>query len=103
MVRFSTELVAVDGIKRDIMIVFGVISYHYLFGEVKVHPVWSSKINTLIQIVLVFAVIVQHYAGLAIQDWIEIGISLVIVSVIISGAEYILIWGRRAWQQHKSN
>ena len=88
---------------RDIMIVFGVLSYHYLFGKVKVHPVWSSKINTLFQIVLVFAVIVQHYAGLAIQDWIVIGISLVVVSVFISGAEYILIWGSRAWQQHKSN
>jgi len=46
---------------------------------------------------------VQHYADLAIQDWVETGISLVIISVIISGAEYIIVWGRRAWQQHQNN
>jgi cardiolipin synthase (CMP-forming) len=88
---------------RDIMIITGALAYHALFGQYKLLPLWSSKINTLLQILLVFAVIVQHYADLAIQDWVETGISLVIISVIISGAEYIIVWGRRAWQQHQNN
>tara|TARA_R110002111_G_scaffold248072_3_gene311498 strand:+ start:881 stop:1438 length:558 start_codon:yes stop_codon:yes gene_type:complete len=87
---------------RDIMIVTGGMAYHYLFGKFKLLPLWSSKINTLLQILLVFAIIVQHYADLAIQHWIEIGVSLVVVSVIISGAEYMIVWGRRAWQLHNN-
>ena len=87
---------------RDIMIVTGGLVYHYLFGKFKLLPLWSSKINTLLQIVLVFAIIVQQYAELAIQNWIEIGMSLVVVSVIISGAEYMIVWGWRAWQLHKN-
>jgi len=87
---------------RDIMIVTGGVAYHYLFGKFKLLPLWSSKINTLLQILLVFAIIVQHYADLAIQHWVEIGVSLVVVSVIISGAEYLIVWGRRAWQLHQN-
>jgi len=86
---------------RDIMIITGGVAYQYLFGKFKLLPLWSSKINTLLQILLVFAIIVQQYAELAIQDWIEIGMSLVVVSVIISGAEYIIVWGRRAWRLHR--
>lgn len=87
---------------RDVMIVSGGLAYHHLFGKFKLLPLWSSKINTLFQILLVFAIIVQHYADLAIQNWIETGISLVIISVIISGAEYLIVWGRRAWQQNNN-
>lgn len=86
---------------RDIMIITGSLAYHYVFGKFKLLPNWSSKINTFFQIVLVFAIIVQQYADLAIQDWIETGVSLVVISVIISGAEYMIVWGRRAWQLHK--
>ncbi len=87
---------------RDIMIVTGGVAYHYLFGKFKLLPLWSSKINTLLQILLVFTIIVQHYADLALHRWIEIGVSLVVLSVIISGAEYMIVWGRRAWQLHKN-
>jgi len=88
---------------RDIMIISGSLAYHYFVGKFKLLPLWSSKINTFFQILLVFAIILQHYADLAIQYWIETGISLVIISVIISGAEYITVWGKRAWQHHQNN
>ena len=88
---------------RDIMIVTGGITYHYFYGKFKLLPLWSSKINTFFQIMLVFAVIVQHYANLGIQYWIETGVSLVVISVTISGAEYMIVWGRRVWLLHKNN
>ena len=88
---------------RDIMIVTGGMAYHYLYGKFKLLPLWSSKINTFFQIMLVFAVIVQHYANLEVQYWIEAGVSLVVISVTISGAEYMIVWGRRAWRLHKND
>lgn len=88
---------------RDVMIVAGGVAYHYLLGQFKLLPLWSSKINTLFQILLVFTVIVQHYADLALADWIETGVIAVVVSVIISGVEYFIVWGTKAWQQHKNH
>ncbi len=88
---------------RDIVIVAGGLAYHYLLGQYTLLPLWSSKANTLFQILLVLAVIIQHYAGLSIELWINIGIWLVVLSVLISGMEYIIVWGRKAWRQHKNN
>jgi len=88
---------------RDIVIVVGGLAYHYLLGQFTLLPLWSSKINTLFQILLVLGVIIEHYAGLAISFWIDIGIWLVVASVLISGMEYVIVWGRKAWQQHKKN
>ena len=85
---------------RDIVIVLGGVAYHYLYGQFQLMPLWSSKINTLFQIVLVFTIILKQYTGFVITEWIDYGIWLVVISIIISGAEYIVIWGRRAWQQH---
>jgi len=88
---------------RDIMIISGCLAYHYVFGQFTLLPLWSSKINTLFQILLVFAIILQQYAGLNIQTWIEYGISLVVVSVVVSGMEYMLVWGMKAWQNRSKN
>ena len=88
---------------RDIVIVVGGLAYHYLLGQFTLLPLWSSKTNTLFQILLVLGVIIGHYADLAIAFWIDIGTWLVVASVLISGMEYVIVWGRKAWQQHKKN
>lgn len=87
---------------RDLLIVGGGLTYHYLFGQFSLLPLWSSKINTLLQILLVLVVIIQHYAQLNLHQLIDAGVWLVFSSVIISGAEYVIVWGRKAWQQRKN-
>ena len=83
---------------RDIFIVAGGLVYHHLIASFDLTPVWSSKINTVAQIVLVLVVILQQYELIELQSVINAGIWLVAASVVISGTEYILIWGARAWQ-----
>lgn len=85
---------------RDILIVFGGLAYHYLIGRFELKPVWSSKVNTVLQIALVLMVILQQYGFNGLQAIIDAVIWLVAASVLISGSEYILIWGVRAWQQN---
>lgn len=87
---------------RDVIIVIGGLAYHYLIGEFTLLPLWSSKINTALQIILVLLVILE-------QQWFEqlnaitsVAVWLVVASVINSGTEYIIVWGLRAWQQHKN-
>ncbi len=86
---------------RDLLIVIGALAYHKAFGEFEFEPLWSSKVNTLLQILLVLLVmvIVQWFPQL---DEIKIiAIWIVVISVIISGSEYVLVWGRNAWRQWK--
>tara|TARA_R100001591_G_scaffold19480_3_gene26320 strand:+ start:38815 stop:39369 length:555 start_codon:yes stop_codon:yes gene_type:complete len=88
---------------RDLVIVIGALAYHLKFGEYELTPLWSSKINTVFQIALVLLVIVQQQWLPQIATWSTTMIWLVVASVIISGSEYILVWGTNAWRQMKKS
>jgi len=86
---------------RDVLIVLGALAYHYIVGKFELLPLWSSKINTVLQIGLVLLVIFQQQVLFDAQYWITIMIWLVVASIINSGSEYLIIWGRRAWKTIK--
>ncbi|MDX1572577.1 MAG: CDP-alcohol phosphatidyltransferase family protein [Methylophaga sp.] len=88
---------------RDLLIVAGAFAYHKAFGEFEFEPLWSSKVNTLLQIVLVLLVMVQVQWFPQLDEIKTIVIWIVVFSVIISGSEYVLVWGRNAWRQWKKN
>lgn len=88
---------------RDLLIVCGALAYHIKFGEYELSPLWSSKINTVFQIALVLLVIVQQEWLPQVEAWSTTLIGLVVASVIISGSEYIMVWGKNAWQQKKKS
>ena len=88
---------------RDVVIVLGGLIYHYHLGQFDLTPLWSSKINTLLQILLVLAVILHQYLAMPLLDSaIMIGTWLVVASVVNSGTEYIVVWGLRAWRQSRN-
>lgn len=81
---------------RDLLILAGAISYHLLIGEYEMEPTVISKINTCAQILLGVAVVSS--AGVyplpaALLGWL---IWLVLATTVISGADYVWTWGRRA-------
>lgn len=86
---------------RDVIIVCGGLAYHYCVGQFDLTPLWSSKINTTLQIALVLLVIIQQQWLQGFNQVVTIGIWLVVASVINSGTEYVLVWGGRAWRQSK--
>jgi cardiolipin synthase len=81
---------------RDLVIVGGAVLYNYRVAEVEAAPIPVSKLNTLVQILLLVAVIMNagiHAlpAGLlATLTWI------CFATVLISGAQYVWIWSRKA-------
>lgn len=89
-------------IGRDLLIIAGALTYHRLLGEFELKPLWSSKINTLLQILLVLLVMVQAQWFPQLDEIKTIGIWLVVASVINSGSEYVLVWGMNAWRQRKN-
>lgn len=87
---------------RDLIIILGGISYHYCYGRFTLVPVWSSKINTVLQVLFVVLVISAQLITIVSMEWVHYMAYMVMLSVMISGVEYIIIWGKKAWQQHKT-
>ncbi|TGN41939.1 CDP-alcohol phosphatidyltransferase family protein [Marinobacter confluentis] len=83
---------------RDLIIVGGGLAYHYGIGRFDMQPSLAGKCNTLVQVLVALAIIVL-LAGLPMQLWvIDVGIWLVAVSTLASGAHYLWVWGMRAWR-----
>jgi len=84
---------------RDIIIVAGGVAYRIFFGEVDILPTYISKLNTLMQIVLI-AVVLVSLAWLSISPIVITGlIWTVFMTTILSGVVYIYLWGMRAVNQ----
>jgi cardiolipin synthase (CMP-forming) len=85
-------------IARDFIIVLGAISYRVLLGPVKARPSTVSKLNTLCQGTFVLVVIgEQRFSWLHVWAlWLG---ALVFVTVVVSGIDYVLLYGRQAAEQ----
>ncbi|MEI2741757.1 MAG: CDP-alcohol phosphatidyltransferase family protein [Candidatus Competibacter sp.] len=82
---------------RDAVIIAGAVSYHLLIERVRGDPLLISKLNTLVQLTLVFAVIF-NYGVFPLPRGVLTGlIDLTALTLIWSGAAYVWQWGRRAW------
>lgn len=80
---------------RDIVIVSGAIVYHVRIARLDAEPTWISKINTLLQILLVLLVIVQQAAQWGQSAWTQVLIIAVSISTLWSGLDYVVTWSRR--------
>jgi len=89
-------------ILRDAVIVAGAVGYHLLIERVQASPLPISKLNTLMQLALVFAVIVNS-GMIPLPAWSLAGlIHLTALTIVWSGAAYVWRWGRRAWATRKA-
>jgi cardiolipin synthase len=83
---------------RDLTIMLGVLVYHFFIGSLEMEPAPLSKLNTLCQISLIVAIIINQlssFKSLQVVDWL---IYLVAFTTILSGMQYSWHWGRRAWR-----
>lgn len=81
---------------RDVVIVTGAVVYNFHIERLEAEPTLISKINTLLQILLVLLVIVHHATGWGESAWIATLIYAVSVTVVWSGMDYVVTWSRRA-------
>lgn len=83
-------------ILRDLLIVCGAISYHMLIERLEAAPLMISKLNTLVQLMLVCAVIV-HYGMIPLPEILLTGlIALTAITTVWSGSAYVRQWSQRA-------
>lgn len=80
---------------RDFLIVGGYWLLVAMDKKVKIHPIWLSKFNTFIQILLVVLVLVNESGWLLLNDIISATIVLVVLTTLSSGFCYIRTGMRR--------
>jgi len=81
---------------RDVVIVSGALAYHRLIGRVEMAPTWLSKLNTVLEFVVLAAVIADAAALIDDRAGLPMLFAVLFVTVVTSGAQYVWIWGRRA-------
>jgi cardiolipin synthase len=81
---------------RDVVIGVGAGVYRWLFGPLEGRPTAPSKLNTLVQLLFVIAVVWQA-AFRDLPAWIVQGLgALVLVTTAVSGVDYVLTYIRKA-------
>ena len=90
---------AVIVILRDVVIVAGSFMYHYLVRRLEGDPTFISKLNTGLE--FTFLIFVIFRAGFGWPDDITITVvgAAVLITVVISGYDYVSSWIRSARTQ----
>jgi cardiolipin synthase len=76
----------------------GVLAYHFFIDSLEMEPALLSKLNTLCQILLIVAIIINQLSGFTISQAVDWLVYLVALTTILSGMQYSWHWGRKAWQ-----
>jgi len=89
-------------ILRDLVIVTGAFVYNFQVAELDAEPSLISKFNTVVQIVLVLAVVLNQ-GILSIPQVVMHGLVwLTLATTILSGVDYVYVWSRRAVDHNKT-
>jgi len=87
--------VATAIILRDVIIIGGAVTWYLRTRKFEMDPSILSKVNTFLQIGLVYIMIAQLAGMLHFATWLPFLFLVVLVSTVGSGVHYILVWGRR--------
>lgn len=83
---------------RDLLIVIGASAYYLLLGPFEGEPLLFSKLNTLVQLVLVVAVLTDQAVGAIPSEMLDLLLVLTWVTTVLSGTMYVYLWGRSYWR-----
>jgi len=81
---------------RDVVIVGGAVAYNYLIKPVEGEPTRISKINTVLQLLFLLFVLSRAAFGWPDQITLTVLGAATLVTVVISGIDYVLQWAERA-------
>jgi len=77
---------------RDLLIVGGYLVYTSMYGPVQMRPSRLSKVNTLMQILLIVTVLVEQATGFGYPHAGEALSYVVLGTTVLSGGHYLWIW-----------
>lgn len=90
-------------VARDLVIIAGVCGLYYLFRRVDFTPTPISKLNTALQVILIFSLLFElTFQSLPLQ-LITVLIFTMTFTTVVSFLHYVLVWGASAFKGWKSH
>ncbi len=86
---------------RELVIVVGGVIYHFWIGVYDFVPTRISKLNTCLQIILIISLMFNLSYALIPTTWLFILMIITFLTSLLSLADYVFVWGRRAWLHTK--
>ena len=80
---------------RDSIIVLGALSYRGLAGHLEIHPTWLGKTHVFAEFAMLALVLAHLGKLLAVEPWLTVLFVAVFVIAVISGVQYVWIWGAK--------
>ena len=90
-------------IGRDLVIVLGSFTYYLVLGRHEISPLFISKLNTFFQIVFVALVLLNLTFSLFSNTIIQLLVYTVLTTSLLSGIEYVWVWGKRSRRELRHN
>ena len=87
---------AIVVIGRDVIIVTGSFLYHYLVSRLEGDPTFISKLNTALEFTFLILLMLREGFGVLDDNTITVVGAAVLVTVIVSGYDYVAGWVRGA-------
>lgn len=84
---------------RDSIIVLGALSYRGMAGHLEFHPTVLGKAHMFAEFVLLTGVLAGLAGLLALDDWLNTLFTGVFVIAVLSGVQYVWIWGSKACRE----
>lgn len=81
---------------RDSIIVLGALSYRGMAGHLEIHPTWLGKTHMFAEFALLALVLADLARVLRIDAWLTTLFVTVFVIAVVSGVQYVWIWGAKA-------
>ena len=88
---------------RDLVIVCGGLAYHHLIGRFRMAPSMISKLNTLVQFLFVFSVLINLATGFPGAAVVNGMVFLVLATTLLSGLDYVLTWSKKAMSERSED
>lgn len=89
-------------VARDALIIGGALAYHFLIGHVEMAPTGLSKLNTAFEFSLLATVLAFAAGYLDDGPWFALMLYATLVTIALSGAQYVVQWGVRAVRVRRS-
>lgn len=81
---------------RDLIIIGGATAYYRRAGQIKMHPSIPSKLNTFVQVCMVFLVLGTAAGIVNASGWLPWLFGCTLFTTVLSGLHYIVVWGQKA-------
>lgn len=81
---------------RDLVIVAGALAYRQLVGSLEMAPTQLSKLNTVLEFLLLALALMLANRWIAADPWLTPSLFIVALCAIASGAQYVWVWGNKA-------